>query len=87
VELVPPAGAVGLRVRGEQHHPMGYQLLRVRYADHAAVARTAEAFPKVVPGGFSVTVPLDRPSSTVRLEAGCPMLGLTLEAADWLGPP
>lgn len=81
-----PGPVVGLRARGEQHFPMGYQVLRLRWTDMAGVAHTAEATPKVVPGRFTVAFPIGGPAVDVRLEAATPMLGLDVAEIEWLIP-
>lgn len=87
----PSRTVVGFRLRVEQHHHMGYQLLRLHWKDRATgTDREATAMPLAVPGRGSVAFRLAADPSAVWLEPGCPMLGLTLASAEWLvpaGPP
>ena len=88
VELVPPGRpVVGLRVAYEQHAVPGYQSLWLRWTDRAGGTHAAEAFPLVVPGRTTLAFPLAGEPVAVWLEPGCPVYGLTIEAAEWLVPP
>lgn len=75
----------GVRLSVVQHHPMGYQVLRLRWKERGSGAeRTAEVTPLVVPGRGTVTFRIGCEPTELWLEPGCPMAGLTLENAAWL---
>lgn len=86
-ELVPPDRAVvGLRVAYAQHAHPGYQSLWLRWVDRRGGAHAAEVFPLGTPGRSTFAVPVGGEPAAVWLEPGCPIYGLTLEAAEWLVP-
>jgi hypothetical protein len=82
----PGRSVVGLRLMVEQHHAMGYQQLRIRWRSRGSDGseRTATATPTSIPGRSGVVFRIDDDPVDLRLEPACPILGLTVESAEWL---
>lgn len=77
----------GLRLHIHQGYLMGYQAVRVHWRDRATGRPGfTDLRPLAGPGWSSAAGPVGADPAEVWLEPLCPMLGLTVESAEWLVP-